>query len=73
MLRIKADRMNDLEKFGFEPCIGGIYIRKNIAIYFEGEILKMKKDRVVDYKNSYNRKYYIKDLIKADMVEEVTE
>ena len=48
-------------------------LEKNIAIYFEGEILKMKKDRVVDYKNSYNRKYYIKDLIIADMVEEVEE
>ena len=34
MLRIKADRMKDLEKFGFEPCIGGIYIRKKYCNIF---------------------------------------
>lgn len=94
MLRIKADRMKDLEKFGFEinkmfiypKCYTRVHKDFFIRINFGEKLINMfdLKDKnaigeiwLLKHKFSFASNEivepYIQDLIKADMVEEVTE
>lgn len=81
MLKIKADKMKDLEKFGFKKCnsTGGfIYfyiISKNYGEYVE---LVVNVDRSITLDVNYEDYFtddmdIFYDIIKADMVEKVVE
>ena len=75
MLRIKDDRMNELEKFGFEK---GEYNSQSLSISNllvdvcgNGDIL-LYADNISDIEvTEFMAKFY--ELVKANMVEEVTE
>ena len=69
-MKIKADRIAELEKFGFTPCLGGIYTRKRIAIWCDGKILKHNRNGDISYRKPYNHRFAVRDLISAGMVED---
>jgi hypothetical protein len=81
MLRIKADRMNDLEKFGFEDW--GKYYALNPNVYSNSPLKGLFTCRNVfvdkDTRKfscgfiNYETESVFNALNKADMVEEVTE
>lgn len=71
-MKIKAHRINELEGFGFVPCLGGIYIRKRVAVWNDGKLLKCPKSRDICYWKGLKSKRLIKDLIARGMVEEIT-
>ena len=72
MLRVIADRMEELEKFGFYKNEHGTYTKLTnlcqiLVDKLNGDIIKFN----LSEEESLTIKYYIADLIKADMVEEV--
>ncbi len=69
-MKIKAERMAELEKFGFIPCLGEIYTRKRIAIWSDGKILKCNRNGDISYHKPYNHRFAVRDLIAAGMVED---
>lgn len=84
MLRIKEDRMNELEKFGFAVDQYYIYPKYYIRRHGETSLRIVLEDNGIDtlgeiwgWKGCFGCaeneavEPYIKDLIKADMVEEV--
>lgn len=81
MLKIKADKMKDLEKFRFKKCnsTGGLIyfytIAKNYGNYVE-VIVNVDRSITLDvnYEDYFTEEIDILyDLIKADMVEKVVE
>lgn len=79
MLKIKADKMKDLEKFGFKNAFDEFYIKnvaenKSYIVDIENRELSFQIDchnvNIIVIKNILNDIYY---LIKADMVEKVVE
>lgn len=74
MLRIKADKINELEKFGF--------IKKDNDYFFNwcGSHLEISKDRTLDFygsdwgtepEDNYEFFNIIYKLIKTDIIEEI--
>lgn len=66
MLKIKSDKMNDLEKFGFEDW--GKYYALNPNVFVDKDTRKFSCGFI-----NYEAETVFNELNKADMVEEVEE
>lgn len=73
MLKIKAEKMKDLEKFGFKYDNFGFYIFSTELPYGTPHILIDEDTRHICISTGDNILTKIYDLIKAGMVEKVVE
>jgi len=69
-MKIKADKINELEKFGFKRCWGDMYVRDKIAIWKDGKILRLDRLGYISYHKPYRGRLLIQDLITAGLVED---
>lgn len=67
-MKIKADRIADLPDFAFFPILGGFYRRKNIIVWRDGRLTRLKNGEL-NYYFKLKSKRKIKDLLEANMVE----